>query len=72
MIQQDKCFQNFKSTTDSFQNDGLQKKFADNIDLVRGEMIKEVTEINQQYNNEIKGLKEIIGKELEKEEMKKY
>ena len=42
------------------------------MDLVRVEMIKEVTEINQQNNDDIKGLKEIIGKELEKEEMKKY
>ena len=35
-------------------------------------MIKEVTEIHQKYQGEIKGLKEIIGKELEKEEKKRY
>ena len=46
-------------------NDGLQKKYADDMNQVRSEMIKEVTEIHSKYQGEIKGLKEIIGKELE-------
>ena len=53
-------------------NEGLQIKYADDMNQVRGGMISEVNQIHQKYQTEIKGLKEIIGKEVDKEEAKRF
>lgn len=53
-------------------NEGLQKKYADDMNQVRTEMMTEVMEMQQKSQAEVKALNETIGKKLEKEETKKY